>query len=85
MQDYKPPSKKILLDHMIYQTYVYKHQYKFDIIISDEGSSFLSFLKGDLIILEDDNCGETVLSSGWSVGRCILSLILTKYITEMAN
>ncbi|CAL8107310.1 unnamed protein product [Orchesella dallaii] len=36
----------------------------------NEGSSFLSFLKGDLIILEDDNSGETVMTSGWCVGRC---------------
>jgi myosin-7 len=36
----------------------------------NEGSSFLSFQKGDLIILEDENCGETVLTSGWCVGRC---------------
>nr|CAI5854908.1 unnamed protein product [Callosobruchus analis] len=35
-----------------------------------EGSSFLSFSKGDLIILEEDSTGETVLNSGWCVGRC---------------
>jgi hypothetical protein len=29
-----------------------------------EGSSFLTFLKGDLIILEDSNTGETVQNSG---------------------
>lgn len=40
------------------------------IFISGEGSSFLSFRKGDLIILEDESSGETVINSGWCVGRC---------------
>ena len=35
-----------------------------------EGSSFLTFTKGDLIILDDTNTGETVLNSGWCVGTC---------------
>lgn len=35
-----------------------------------EGSSFLTFQKGDLIVLEEDSTGETVLNSGWCVGRC---------------
>lgn len=35
-----------------------------------EGSSFLTFLKGDLIVLDDDSTGETVMNSGWCVGRC---------------
>lgn len=35
-----------------------------------DGSSFLSFLKGDLIILEDESCGESVLNNGWCIGRC---------------
>ncbi|XP_065841115.1 myosin-VIIa-like [Oscarella lobularis] len=34
-----------------------------------EGSSFLSFKKGDLICLEDDD-GETVMQSGWCFGVC---------------
>lgn len=34
-----------------------------------EGSSFLSFKKGDLINLENDT-GETVLNSGWCTGLC---------------
>ncbi len=34
-----------------------------------EGSSFLSFLKGDLIILEQEN-GEAVMNSGWCFGEC---------------
>lgn len=39
-------------------------------IVAGEGSSFLSFRKGDLIILEDDSTGEVVMNSGWCVGRC---------------
>lgn len=42
----------------------------FVVFFSGEGSSFLSFRKGDLIILEDDSSGETVINSGWCVGRC---------------
>lgn len=34
-----------------------------------ESSSFLSFKKGDLIILENDT-GETVVNSGWCFGTC---------------
>ena len=34
-----------------------------------EGSSFLSFLKGDLIILEQEN-GEAVMNSGQCFGLC---------------
>lgn len=33
-----------------------------------EGTSFLSFLKGDLLLLEEDNTGETVLNNGWCIG-----------------
>ena len=40
------------------------------VLFTGEGSSFLSFLKGDLIVLEDDSTGETVMNSGWCVGRC---------------
>lgn len=34
-----------------------------------EGTSFLSFIKGDLILLEEDNTGETVLNNGWCIGK----------------
>lgn len=37
---------------------------------SGEGSSFLTFQKGDLIVLDDDSTGETVMNSGWCIGRC---------------
>ena len=35
-----------------------------------ENSSFLTFSKGDLILLEEDSSGETVMNNGWCVGRC---------------
>lgn len=40
------------------------------LFFTGEGSSFLSFQKGDLIVLEDESTGETVMNSGWCVGRC---------------
>ena len=39
-------------------------------LAAGEGSSFLTFSKGDLIILDDSNTGETVQNSGWCVGTC---------------
>ena len=39
------------------------------LIFIGESSSFLSFKKGDLIVLETDT-GETVLNSGWCYGLC---------------
>ena len=41
-----------------------------ELSVTGEGSSFLTFMKGDLIVLEDDSTGETVMNSGWCVGRC---------------
>ncbi len=38
-------------------------------LLLGEGSSFLSFMKGDLIILEQEN-GEAVMNSGWCYGEC---------------
>ena len=35
---------------------------------SGEGSSFLDFSRGDLILLDEENTGETVLNSGWCAG-----------------
>ena len=43
--------------------------HQFVCLFSAESSSFLSFKKGDLIILESDT-GETVLNSGWCSGIC---------------
>lgn len=47
---------------------------KFVIAVQDykapgEGTSFLSFSKGDLLLLEEDSTGETVLNNGWCIGR----------------
>ena len=41
-------------------------------IFLGEGSSFLSFKKGDLIVLEQEN-GEAVMNSGWCYGECVRS------------
>ena len=37
--------------------------------MAGDGSSFLSFSKGDLIVLDQDN-GEVVMNSGWCYGEC---------------
>ncbi|CAL1540128.1 unnamed protein product [Lymnaea stagnalis] len=37
--------------------------------LSPEDSSFLSFKKGDLIILDQTNSGEMVMNSGWCIGQ----------------
>ena len=34
-----------------------------------EGSAFLSFRKGDLIVLENED-GDDFMKTGWSYGRC---------------
>ena len=39
-------------------------------MILGEGSSFLAFSKGDLIVLDQQN-GETVRNSGWCIGECV--------------
>lgn len=48
-----------------------------------EGTSFLSFLKGDLILLEEDSTGETVLNNGWCIGESQLSANLNKNDCEL--
>jgi len=49
-----------------------KKRSKFVIALQDykagEGSSFLDFSRGDLILLDEENTGETVLNSGWCAG-----------------
>ena len=43
----------------------------FLLFFSGEGSStFLNFVRGDLILLDDDTSGEAVLTSGWCTGTC---------------
>ncbi|EDQ89347.1 uncharacterized protein MONBRDRAFT_37062 [Monosiga brevicollis MX1] len=51
-----------------------RHRSKFVVAMQDysapgEGSSFLSFKKGDLICLDNDD-GHAVMHSGWCFGRC---------------
>lgn len=43
-----------------------------------EGTSFLSFLKGDLVLLEEDSTGETVLNNGWCIGKSFIILTQQK-------
>ena len=45
---------------------------KYTVSLSGDTSSslFLSLQKGDLILLDDANTGETVLTSGWCSGTC---------------
>ena len=42
----------------------------FYFIFTGEGSEFLSFRKGDLIVLSNDK-GEDVMTSGWCYGECV--------------
>lgn len=38
-------------------------------MITGEGSEFLSFRKGDLIVLDSAD-GDDVMRTGWSYGKC---------------
>lgn len=72
---FQSPNAEDIRDLVVYFLEGLKKRSKFVISLQDykapgEGSSFLTFLKGDLIILEEDSTGETVLNSGWCVGRC---------------
>ena len=37
--------------------------------LSGEGVNFLALNRGDIVELDDENTGETVLNSGWCSGR----------------
>lgn len=72
---FQSPNAEDIRDLVVYFLEGLKKRSKFVIALQDykapgEGSSFLSFLKGDLIILEEDSTGETVLNNGWCIGRC---------------
>lgn len=72
---FQSPNAEDIRDLVIYFLEGLKKRSSFVISLQDykapgEGSSFLSFRKGDLIILEDDSTGEVVMNSGWCVGRC---------------
>ena len=49
--------------------FFHAHFKEYFLIFLDAESSFLSFHKGDLIILDQDN-GEAVMNSGWCFGEC---------------
>ncbi|XP_073822643.1 unconventional myosin-VIIa ck [Musca autumnalis] len=72
---FQSPNAEDIRDLVVYFLDGLKKRSKFVIAIQDyrapsDGSSFLSFFKGDLIILEDESCGENVLNNGWCIGRC---------------
>ncbi|CAL4075619.1 unnamed protein product, partial [Meganyctiphanes norvegica] len=72
---FQSPNSEDIRDLVVYFLEGLKKRAKFVIALQDykapgENSSFLTFNKGDLIILEEDSCGETVMSAGWCVGRC---------------
>ncbi|KAJ9583263.1 hypothetical protein L9F63_022396, partial [Diploptera punctata] len=72
---FQSPNAEDIRDLVVYFLEGLKKRSKFVIALQDykspgEGSSFLTFMKGDLIVLEDDSTGETVMNSGWCVGRC---------------
>lgn len=60
--------------YRFYTKFLFLNRSRFVIAIQDykapgEGTSFLSFLKGDVILLEEDSTGETVLNNGWCIGK----------------
>ncbi|KOC63304.1 Unconventional myosin-VIIb, partial [Habropoda laboriosa] len=72
---FQSPNAEDIRDLVVYFLEGLKKRSKYVIALQDykapgEGSSFLSFQKGDLIILEDESTGETVLNSGWCIGTC---------------
>lgn len=72
---FQSPNAEDIRDLVVYFLEGLKKRSKYVIALQDykapgEGSSFLTFQKGDLIVLEEDSTGETVLNSGWCVGRC---------------
>ncbi|XP_021186018.2 myosin-VIIa isoform X2 [Helicoverpa armigera] len=72
---FQSPNAEDIRDLVVYFLEGLKKRSKFVIALQDykapgEGSSFLTFNKGDLIILEEDSTGESVLNNGWCIGRC---------------
>ncbi|XP_076283183.1 unconventional myosin-VIIa ck isoform X2 [Lasioglossum baleicum] len=72
---FQSPNAEDIRDLVVYFLEGLKKRSKFVIALQDykapgESSSFLSFQKGDLIVLEEESTGETVLNSGWCVGTC---------------
>ena len=46
------------------------HKLNFQNLAGEGSSNFLNFVRGDLILLDDDTSGEAVLTSGWCTGTC---------------
>lgn len=72
---FQSPNAEDIRDLVVYFLEGLKKRSKYVIALQDykapgEGTSFLTFQKGDLIVLEDESTGETVLNSGWCVGTC---------------
>ncbi|KAG7157734.1 Myosin-VIIa-like 1, partial [Homarus americanus] len=72
---FQSPNSEDIRDLVVYFLEGLKKRSKFVIALQDykapsENSSFLTFNKGDLILLEEDSSGETVMNAGWCVGRC---------------
>ena len=70
-------TKEILYNNNIFLTFwfgssiVHTKTTMWIVFFSGEGSStFLNFVRGDLILLDDDTSGEAVLTSGWCTGTC---------------
>lgn len=72
---FQSPSAEDIRDLVVYFLEGLKKRSKYAIALQDykgasENSSFLTFQKGDLITLEDENSDENVYNSGWCVGVC---------------
>ena len=63
MMDYQSPGLSIACDGSV--VYIYMSV----CALLGEGSSFLSFQKGDLIQLESED-GEDIMNTGWCYGEC---------------
>lgn len=78
---FQSPNAEDIRDLVVYFLEGLKKRSKFVIAVQDykapgEGTSFLSFMKGDLIILEEDSTGECVLNNGWCIGMCSSFILL---------
>lgn len=72
---FQSPNAEDIRDLVVYFLEGLKKRSKYVIALQDykppgDASSFLTFQKGDLIVLEEESTGETVLNSGWCVGSC---------------
>ncbi|XP_044016052.1 myosin-VIIa isoform X1 [Aphidius gifuensis] len=71
---FQSPNAEDIRDLVVYFLEGLKKRSKYVIALQDykppidNTSTFLNFNKGDLIILDDDNTGESVLNNGWCIG-----------------